>query len=721
MKCILALIGFFLYLHVHTQVLIPANTRSDIRLIQEDCSKNQGVPSKEVTDRFAIHRLKGDYYVSFLGEKREGFLRSDLAVKGIISASEVGAVVSLRIPLIMLDRIHELKGLRSLQLAGKIKPYVDYSGTQLKAEPPHLSLDLPHGYTGKNVLIGLSGWGFDYTSPVFDDSLRRFTRILAAWDQFKNCGPPPSGYSYGTEYISEPEFRDAGTDTAETYGQSAFGTHASHVSGGSGAGMPYRGIAQSSHFLFATLLPDEASALDAWEWMYQKSIMESKRLVIHVSWGVYQIGTMDGTSLLNQAIDSYTTLGVVFCGSAGNNGAINAHIRKNFSNDSIRSMISFYRDIKYPNVWGQTIYAWGEPGNSFEFGLQFFNSSGNTLIKQTPFYSTASNVNPVDKICVFGKDTIFYSLSCDDSHPHNGKPQMRCRVKNESSLKVLLIARASSGIVHFWNVTESNEELTNWGMPFLSSGFGTIEGDNKYGIFEPACSNNLIAVSAYSNPTHSGKESAAKGARASFSSVGPRYDEVLKPEIAAPGVNIISATSSYTYQTEKTLHSIDLNNRNYPFAAFSGTSCSSAIVAGVAALILEANPFLSSEQVRNVIFETAREDNFTGVIPINGSPFWGWGKVDAKIAVKLALVTVGSEKYVLEDDWTVFPNPVMNQLFFTLVDELPLRVQLIDSNDNIRLRSIQNSSVFVGDLLPGSYVIRLERKGRIQQSRFNKK
>jgi len=720
MKCILTIFCILLHLSLSAQLLMSANTRADLSLIKKDLEQHKGSPSKEIMDRFAVYQNRGVYYVSFLGEKKEDFLRSDLAAKGIVCGAEIGSVVSLRIPVTILSQLSVLKGLRTLQLSGKIKPQLERETKDIRADSVHLGIGLPQGYTGKNVLVGVTDWGFDYSSPMFYDTLLQQTRILAAWDQFKSSGPPPSGYTYGTEYTTAPEFIDAGADTANIYSYATHGTHVSGIAGGSGAGTPYRGIAFESQFLFATFLVDEAAVLDAWDWMYQKSLSESKRLVINMSWGLYHIGTLDGTSLLSQAIDNYSNLGVVFCNSGGNNGNINFHIKKDFASDSLRTQISFYDYNANPNMWGQSIHAWGETGNSFECGLQVYNSTGSSLLTQTPYFSTSTTVNYIDTFVVVNQDTIFYNLSADASHPQNSRPQMRLRVKKTSSLRVLLKARSETGRVHFWNVTELSTDVGNWGMPFTTSGSGTVAGDNKYGISEPSCTNSLLSVAAYATQYITPGGSTAGGAIASFSSIGPRYDEVLKPEIAAPGVSVISSISSYTDNSFSAVTSIDFNGRTYPFAKFSGTSMASPMVTGVVALILEANPYLSAEQIKNIILQTSWEDNFTGVIPLTGSVQWGWGKIDAYTAVKLALVTVGTEKIELENDWTVFPNPAMNQLFFTLVDELPKTVQLIDIHGKVSERLVENASIFVGDLNRGTYFIRLERKGRIQQTRFVK-
>ena len=98
-----------------------------------------------------------------------------------------------------LNKLSQLPGIKSIQLAGKIKPFLDKAVKDIGADSVQRGIGLPQGYTGKNVLIGITDWGFDYSSPMFYDTLLQNTRILAAWDQYKTAGPPPTGFSYGTE------------------------------------------------------------------------------------------------------------------------------------------------------------------------------------------------------------------------------------------------------------------------------------------------------------------------------------------------------------------------------------------------------------------------------------------------------------------------------------------------------------------------------------------
>ena len=63
---------------------------------------------------------------------------------------------------------------------------LDKAVKDVRADSVHLGLgNLPEGYYGNDVIVGVTDWGFDYTSPVFYDTALQQTRIIAAWDQYK--------------------------------------------------------------------------------------------------------------------------------------------------------------------------------------------------------------------------------------------------------------------------------------------------------------------------------------------------------------------------------------------------------------------------------------------------------------------------------------------------------------------------------------------------------
>ncbi|MFM1914719.1 MAG: hypothetical protein RLZZ531_388 [Bacteroidota bacterium] len=698
---------------------MSASNRLDLEQIQHQLLLNKGTIDGSLLSRYPIQQIKGAYYLSFLARTSNDFDRTELLKKEFIVGHPIAQIISLKVPINKLNQLSNIKGLQYIEIAGKIQNALDKAIVDIRADSVHQGIGLPQGYSGKDVYIGVTDWGFDYTSPVFYDTAMQQSRIIAAWDQYKTSGPNPQGFSYGTEYSTVASLLAAGSDTSNIYSYATHGTHVSSIAGGGGAGTPYKGVAFDANFLFVTFLVDEAAVLDAWEWMYQKAQADGKRLVINMSWGLYHFGTLDGTSMLSQAITAYTDLGVVFANSGGNNGNVNFHIKKTFNQDQFKSRIEFYSYAANANMWGQSVHAWGEPGNSFSNGIIVTNNAGNTLV-ESPLYSTATTTNYIDSFLVSGVDTIWFNITADAAHPLNGRPQMRLRVKNtNTALRVLLKSSADAGTVHYWNVTELTTDVGNWGMPFSFSYGGTISGDNLNGISEPSCSEDVISVAAYAAQYLSGSGNPIGGGIASFSSVGPRYDGEMKPDISAPGVAIASAMSSFTDATFSSVENVSFNNKTYHFAKLSGTSMASPMVAGVAALILEANPYLSARQVKEIIMQTARQDNLTGSIPTGGSPIWGAGKINAYAAVKLALQTVGIENIKHEIDWNVYPNPVMNELHFTIV-ELPKKAEIIDMKGTMYEKHIFDGKLYVSDLPAGTYFIRLIIDGKVQQERFIK-
>ncbi|MDQ3101012.1 MAG: S8 family peptidase, partial [Bacteroidota bacterium] len=549
-----------------------------------------------------------------------------------------------------------------------------------------------------------------YTQPMFYDTALTATRIRAAWDQYRNSGNAPSGFDYGSEFTSPAEFLSIGSDTVNIYSHHTHGTHVAGIAGGSGAGSIYRGMAFSSGFLFCTFLVDAAAVLDAFSWMQQIAEQDQKRLVINMSWGLHYIGTLDGNSLISEAIELMTDEGVVFVSSGGNNGDVDFHIKKEFQADTIRSRIEFYSYSANPNMWGQSISMWGEPGEAFSSGFSLTNNS-NTILQESPWYYTATQPAYLDSFLVQGTDTVFFNLTADAAHPLNNRPHFRLRIKNtSSSLKIALKATAADGIVHFWNVTELTNGVGNWGMDFTASVAGWIAGDRNYGIGEPACTESLIAVAAYSSEYFSSTGAPLGGAIANFSSFGPTLDERVKPDMAAPGVNVASSISAFTDADFNAISSIDFEGNTYPFARFSGTSMSAPAVSGIIALMLEADPSLSPGEVRAILMQTARTDQHTGIIPSEGSLRWGMGKVNAYRAVLEALGVV-SVPEIHNSGLVIWPNPASTEVHVLLPTLNFDRIEVIDITGRV-IRSITSTvadriTISTMDWPAGAYVLKI--------------
>ncbi len=126
------------------------------------------------------------------------------------------------------------------------------------------------------------------------------------------------------------------------------------------------------------------------------------------------------------------------------------------------------------------------------------------------------------------------------------------------------------------------------------------EGNHPGSIVAPADGDSVIAVGAVSSSNE----------LANFSSIGPTWDQRIKPDVVAPGVLVrmvsLKSPTSYTFE--------------------NGTSFSCPLTAGVAALVLSAHPELTPIQVRDALRQTADRAD----APNNSV---GWGLVNALEAV----------------------------------------------------------------------------------------
>ena len=497
----------------------------DLSKLEQQFKKD---PTKLLNTKYVLTNEHNKLYLSLVAKTKDGFSQEQIESFGGQAHVSVNGLAHLKLPLSKINKLKVLEDIEFASLSRKLKPCLDKALFDTHADSVHLGLgNLPQGYDGENILIGVTDWGFDYGSPVFYDSLLQETRILAAWDQYKLSGPSPDNFDYGTEFDTPNELNSVGSDTANIYSYSTHGTHVASIAGGSSVGTAYKGIAPGVQFLFVTFLVDEGAVLDAWEWMYQKSVEEGKRLVINMSWGLYHLGSLDGNSVLSTAISAYTDLGVVFVNSGGNNGNVNFHLKHTFESDTIASRIQFYSYSANPNMWGQSIHSWGEVGETFSNALEIKNTSGQ-VVAQTPYYSTQNTDTYIDTFLVNEIDTIWYNISADNMHPLNGRPHMRLRVKcTSSAYRVMFKSAANSGTVHNWNVTELTNDVGNWGMPFSAYGTGSMSGDNENGISEPSCADDVISVAAYASGWVTPTGVTTGGAMASFSSQGPRYDGLM--------------------------------------------------------------------------------------------------------------------------------------------------------------------------------------------------
>lgn len=576
-----------------------------------------------------------------------------------------------------------------------------------RVDSVRMGINLPHEFTGQGVIIGVTDWGFDYTHPVFYDTNMIHYRVLRAWDQFKTSGPAPDGYDYGTEYVGAEALLSARCDTSNVYDYAYHGTHCASIAGGGGAGTSYRGVAVDAEFLFVSVSLTDQQVIDAWNWMYNIAQQEGKRLVISSSWGLYYLDNMDGTGPLAEEMQRLNDLGVVFTVSGGNNGEDNFHIQHSFTQeDTIRTQFLFPS-----SSIGSNITMMNSENEPFSFQLFLMNNSYE-IVAETPFFPTA-NDGVTDTFLIVGTDTIHYMCDIQSSNAYNHKPVVQLRVYKNTAYKFGIAVAADGGDFHAWNLAQIETNYGNWGASFIrpSQHPDWLVGNAYYGISTPGNIDCAITVAAHQPRYTAPSGSSIGGSIASFSSYGPGFHSTLKPDISAPGKSIVSAISSYTNSfTGNYTTSVNFNDRTYRFAALSGTSMSNPFVAGVSALVLQANPYLSAAQVKDILIETAYNDQYT---EISGEVRFGNGKVNAYQAILKALTTVGVESFATPNEslFTVYPNPVVGECFVTANTETAESLcQIIDLSGRTVFQAILTpgvNSLNLHSLTPGYYLLKI--------------
>jgi len=223
------------------------------------------------------------------------------------------------------------------------------------------------------------------------------------------------------------------------------------------------------------------------------------------------------------------------------------------------------------------------------------------------------------------------------SHEGGGSDgeDMHSRILNEATLAGVVVSVAAG------NDGPSNDGLSGMGSSSLSITVGATDDKNTVDRTDDTV--------------------------ADYSSRGPRRDNgdgnpvnELKPDISAPGTNIIQAEGCVTSGgCNNNIPGQDASENTYTGRG-SGTSYATPSVTGVIALIMEANPDLDPLQIREVIKQTAERRGEPTEPSVD--PYWnrdfGWGMIDARAGVELAFHLLETNQSA-DVDWTL-QNHLLN-------------------------------------------------------------
>ena len=442
----------------------------------------------------------------------------------------------------------------------------------------------PYSLSGEGVLAAVIDSGIDWKNTDFRNS-DGSTRILKLWDQTvapESSGyAPPEGYVVGTEYnrdvinlaLSGDEAALRSMNLSRDY--SGHGTFVTGIAAGNGQGMAgsFRGVAFESELIIVKLgdseqrqFPRTTRLMEAVNYCIMEAQKAGKPVVINMSFGNNQ-GSHDGTDLLSTYLNAASDVwkNVIVCGS-GNEAGNGIHASGMLSGrkaESVELAVGEYES-------GFNLQLW--KNYSDEYGVELIAPSG----------ERSGNLR------TYGADRM--SLDNTQVYVYYGQPTPYSRYQQLYFEFVPAGGYVTPGV---WRIVLTPVRIVDGRYDLWLQESATLNEDTRF--FSPSEETTLTVPSAAGKVITVGAYNSRTDAYADFSGRGyTRTNDNIKPDIVAPGVNIVSTAVNGGYTVR------------------SGTSMAVPFVSGSAALLMQwgivkrNDPYLYGEKVKAYLIRTAR-------------------------------------------------------------------------------------------------------------------
>lgn len=460
---------------------------------------------------------------------------------------------------------------------------LDASRSLIRAELAHLGLGLSRAHRGTGALVGIVDNGFDLAHPAFQDSSGK-SRILRLWDHTNASGSPPAGFTTGSLFAG---------DALNALGRS--GTlihHGTHVAGLAaarsvpGSGGDWWGVADDARLALVDCGPGCAALDEGIEYIYRLADSLGLPAVVNLSWGNHE-GPRDGKGSDCVLLGSLLGPGKLATASAGNAGAYAGHAVHAFPAiaDTVRLALEV-ADGAQTSSTGDTLrrvsYAklelWGDSARTFRAWVEFLDSAGTLLATSASQTAGRSAWKTIALVNPLGQDTFWVE----------GNVEMRSRkggmnltaYSNRKGIKLRVGITAADNTVHGWTLEEGKAFLQD------TSCIGCVVPDQDHMLSDKSTCPLQIAVGSVDE----------LGAATWFTSKGPGLARNPKPDVSAPGLQVISTLNAAAgaWPTSGSWN-------GHAWGPMSGTSMSAPLVAGALALLLEQDPGLTTDSALSLL------------------------------------------------------------------------------------------------------------------------
>lgn len=459
--------------------------------------------------------------------------------------------------------------------------------------------------TGRGVLIAILDSGIDYTLTEFRNN-RGNTRIRFLWDQTlrpDETRRPPRGFSVGVEFTAEQINEALAADTGQkqfsllsSVDASGHGTAVAGIAAGDSAG--YRGVAKEAELLVVKLgvadalgFPRTTEIMRAVTYAVNKAVELQMPLVVNLSFG-NTYGAHDGSSLLERFLDNAAEIGrTVICVGSGNEGAGSGHMAGSLERVGGVAGGASVSGVSYRPAEVELAVA------SYERSLsvQLWKNYGDVY----RIYLRSPGGQETE--LPFGVESGKYTLRLEQTEilvylgeplPYSTAQEIYLELIPAGSLYI------NSGV---WTIRLTPVEVVtgNYYL-YLPSAAVRSEGTRFYRptpevtLTIPSTASKVITVGAYDSIYDVYADFSGRGYADTERTIGVVASGLAKPDLAAPGVNILAPDIYGSY------------------GPVTGTSFATPIVSGSVALMMEwgivrgNDPFLYGEKVKAYLRKGAR-------------------------------------------------------------------------------------------------------------------
>ncbi|SFR59351.1 S8 family peptidase [Anaeromicropila populeti] len=459
---------------------------------------------------------------------------------------------------------------------------------------------------GSGVLAGIIDTGIDYTNPIFrrEDGT---SKIASIWDQTIASAVSPLNTFYGTEYTNEQINKAlASSNPLAVVPSTDENGHGTMLAGTIvGKEMPesdFSGVVPDADLIVVKLKQAKQVLMEYYEIpldvpCYQENdiiwaltyILETARILgrpcsVCIGLGSSQ-GSHDSRGPLNK-MSSFIgdSPGTTVCISAGNEGNSRRHFFSLVDPSIGYSTVDLTVGENEP---GFTMELWGTAPNTYS--IDILSPTGEYI----PRIPESIRFNQQIRF-IFENTTIYLNYQLVETHTGEQIIILRFQNPTPGTWKFQVYSKGDlTGSFHIWLPMNG----------FLSKDTYFVKSNPYTTITSPGNALSPITLTAYDSVNNVLLAQASKGYTRT---------DIVKPELAAPGGNVVVPTLDHGFTTA------------------SGTGLAAAHATGITAIFLEwgiiqnNHPEISSTEIKKYLIRGAKRN---GLLEYP-NPDWGYGIID---------------------------------------------------------------------------------------------